>query len=82
MREWRYGTEMDIGYLADYRFSVRLTDYGGERKFQAYARDLNAKKDIEGPVCKSRKEAEDFAEAWKDDYIRTGNIYCIERPRV
>lgn len=79
MRELRYGTEVDVGYESGYRFSVRLTG-NFPRKFQAYVRDLRKQKDIPGPIFKYRYEAENFAEAWKEDYVKTGNIHCNRRP--
>lgn len=93
MRELRYGTEIDIGYDPDYRFSVRLIwtketnarnepIHSEDRKFQAYVRDLREQKDIPGPVFESCLDAEDFAEAWKEDYVRTGNIHCIEKAKI
>lgn len=78
MRELRYGTEIDIGYEPGYRFSVRLI----WAKFQAYVRDLRAQKDIEGPTFEDREEAEDFAEAWKENYVKTKNIRCIEKAQI
>lgn len=79
MREYRYGTEIDIGYLPGYRFSIRLND---DRKFEVYARDLVRQEDIKAGEFNYREQAEIFAEAWKNDYIRTGNIYCHQRPAI
>lgn len=81
MRELRYGTEIDIGYEPEYRFSIRLTkDFPS--KFQPYARDLRKQADIPGPTFEYRQKAEDFAEAWREDYVKTGNIHCIEKPKM
>lgn len=79
MRELRYGFEVDIGYEPGYRFSVRLTE---DREFQAYVRDLREQKDIPGPVFEYCLQTEDFAEAWREAYVRTGNIHCIEKAKV
>lgn len=85
MRELRQGTEMDIAYEPGYRFSVRITaDLMGFRfrKFQPYVRDLKKQEDIPGPLFEYCLAAEDFAEAWREDYVRTGNIHCIEKAKV
>jgi len=77
MREYRYGTEIDVGYPAGYRFAVRLTKDG---KFQAYARDLEAQKDEVGESFVDREEVCRYAETWMEGYIRTKNIHCNRRP--
>ena len=79
MREFRNGFEVDVGYEPGYRFSVRIT---ADRKFQAYARDLRKQEDIPGPLFESCLDAEDFAQAWRSDYVRTGNIHCNEKAKV
>lgn len=87
MREIRYGTEIDIEYVPGYRFSVRLIwtkemSAQENRKFQVYVRDLREQKNIPGPIFEHCQEAEDFAEAWKEDYVRTGNIHCNKKAKV
>lgn len=79
MKEFRHGFEVDIGYEQGYRFSVRITT---SRKFQAYARDLVKREDIPGPEFEYCLAAEDFAEAWREDYVKTKNIHCIEKAKV
>lgn len=81
MKEFRHGFEVDVEYepQPDYRFSVRITT---GRKFQAYARDLKKKEDIPGPEFEYCLAAEDFAKAWREDYVKTKNIHCIEKAKV
>lgn len=79
MRELRCGTEIDIAYEPGYRFSVRITV---DRKFQAYVQDLKGQYDIPGPIFESCLAAEDFAEAWREDYVKTKNIYCFEKAKA
>lgn len=80
MKELRVGTEIDIGYEpGGFRFSVRITT---DRKFQAYVRDLRGQYDIPGPIFEYCFAAEDFAETWRQNYVKTKNIYCFEKPKV
>lgn len=78
MKEFRYGYEVDIGYEPGYRFSVRIVS----RKFQVYARDLKKQTDVPGPMFEYCLAAEDFAEAWREDYVKTKNIHCIDKPKM
>jgi len=87
MKEFRHGFEVDVEYepKPDYRFSVRIAaGLHGFRfnQFQPYARDLRKQEDIPGPLFEYCMAAEAFAEAWREDYVRTGNIHCIDKAKV
>lgn len=85
MKEFRHGCEVDIGYEPGYRFSVRIVKgLHGFRfgQFQPYVRDLRKQEDIPGPLFEYCLAAEDFAETWRENYIKTKNINCIEKPKA